>query len=102
MIPCRIAGSVLPFARVPGSRIPMASNDRAWRIWSGGEIALRYWDGDYVVYNSLTGNTHVLDVIGGEVLNAIRAGRGQWSELCRSVADLLGVPHEAAGADKVR
>jgi PqqD family protein of HPr-rel-A system len=80
----------------------MGGNDLAWRIWSGGEIALRYWDGDYVVYNSLTGNTHVLDTVAGEVLNAIRAGRGQWSELCRSVADFLDVPNDAAVADNVR
>jgi PqqD family protein of HPr-rel-A system len=80
----------------------MGDNDRAWRIWSGGEIAFRYWDGDYVVYNSLTGSTHVLDVVAGEVLEAIRAGRGQGSELCRCVADFLEVPNDAAVADNVR
>ena len=80
----------------------MGDNDRAWRMWSGGEIALRYWDGDYVVYNSLTGSTHVLDIVTGEVLKAIRAGSGQASELCRRVADFLEVPNDAGVAENVR
>jgi len=80
----------------------MGDIDRAWRIWSGGEIELRCWDGDYVVYNPLTGSTHVLDIVAGEVLNAIRAGRGQRSELCRCVADFLEVPNDAAVEDNVR
>jgi len=58
------------------------STDPAWKIWGGRELELRYWDGDYVVYNPLNGSTHVLDIVAGEVLKAISDGHGQ-----RSAAD---------------
>ena len=76
--------------------------DRPWRTWGGGELAFRYWDGDYVVYNPLTGSTHVLDIVSGKVLKTISAGRGQPGELCRCIAEFLEVPNDAAVADHVR
>jgi len=91
------------FSRVPHSAALMVeSNDPAWKIWGGRELALRYWDGDYVVYNPLNGSTHVLDIVAGEVLKAINAGRGQRSELCRLVAEFLDVRNDASVADHVR
>ena len=78
------------------------SNAPVWKIWGGGELELRYWDGDYVVYNPLNGSTHVLDIVAGEVLKAIGAGRGQRSELCRRVAEFLEMPNDATVADNVR
>ena len=76
--------------------------DPPWKAWGGGELALRYWDGDYVVYNPLTGSTHVLDIVSGKVLEAISAGRGQPSDLCRSIAEFLEVPNDDAVAENVR
>ena len=46
----------------------------AWQVPVEAKLPLRYWDGDYVVYNPLTGNTHVLDIVAGKVLEIIMAG----------------------------
>ena len=78
------------------------NDDPSWKTLGRGELELRYWDGDYVVYNPLTGSTHVLDIVTGEVLKAIGAGRGRVSELCRCVADFLEVPNDAGLAGNVR
>lgn len=53
---------------------------------------MRNWDGDYVVYNPLSGNTHILDIVTGEVLKVIAAGPARASALCGRVADFLELP----------
>lgn len=73
----------------------------AWRVPVEGTLPLRYWNGDYVVYNPLTGNTHVLDIVSGEVLTIIMAGRATSRELYQRVADFLDVPNDSRTADNV-
>lgn len=89
-----------------GTRIPppaLANElERSWKTCGGGELPLRYWEGDYVVYNPLTGNTHVLDIVAGKVLKTISAGDGHSSEICRCIAEFLEVPNDAGIADSVR
>ena len=82
---------------------PALANDAeaSWKISGGEELLLRYWEGDYVVYNPLSGSTHVLDILTGEVLKAIRAGRGRTSDLCQRTAEFLEVPNDAGVADNV-
>ena len=53
---------------------------------------MRNWDGDYVVYNPLSGNTHILDIVTGEVLKVIAAGPARASALCKRVANFLDLP----------
>jgi PqqD family protein of HPr-rel-A system len=76
--------------------------ETAWRLTVEGGLPLRYWDGNYVVYNPLTGNTHVLDIVTGEVLETIMAGRATSGELCRHVARFLDVPNDGQTAENVR
>ena len=64
-------------------------------------MPLRDWDGDYVVYNALSGDTHVLDIVTGEVLRTIMARGACGSDLCRHVADFLEVPNDAAIEEQV-
>ena len=47
------------------------------------------WDGDYVVYNSLSGNTHILDIVTGEVLKMIATGPTRAHAIYKRVADFL-------------
>jgi PqqD family protein of HPr-rel-A system len=76
-------------------------NDARWRIGAGESISLRCWDGDFVVYNPLSGNTHVLDIVTGEILRAIMARTMSESELCTHVASFLEVPNDAGVAEHV-
>ena len=69
-------------------RIP---KDDFWKLGAGGEIAWRQWDGDYVVFNPASGNTHLLDIASGEVLVTLRSGAASTEQLGASLADLLEV-----------
>lgn len=73
----------------------------AWRVPVDGMLPLRDWDGDCVVYNPLTGSTHVLDIVTGEVLKAIMAAPATSGELCRRVAEFLEVPNDVRTAENV-
>lgn len=73
----------------------------SWRVPVEGTLPLRYWDGDYVVYNPLTGDTHVLDIVAGEVLKVIMAAPTTSRELCQHVADFLEVPNDVRTAENV-
>jgi PqqD family protein of HPr-rel-A system len=66
--------------------------DITWRVSTTAQLPMRNWDGDYVVYNPLSGNTHILDIVTGEVLKVIAAGPARASSLCRRVADFLELP----------
>lgn len=93
-----------PLFRLYASDIHPALANRpgpSWKTSGSGELTLRNWEGDYVVYNSLNGSTHVLDIVAGEVLKSIAAGRGQQSELYQCIADFLEVPNDAGIATSV-
>ena len=75
--------------------------DSTWRPTVQAPFPFRCWDGDYVVYNPLSGNTHVLDIVTGQVLTTIMTTRACGTELCRSVAAFLEVPNDAAVAEHV-
>lgn len=45
-----------------------------WRVVPGQSLAFREWDGEAVLYNDLSGNTHLLDGAAIDVLQALRAG----------------------------
>jgi PqqD family protein of HPr-rel-A system len=77
------------------------SIEQTWRLGLDGPLPLRCWDGDYVVYNPLSGNTHVLDIVTGEVLKAIMAGETGTSEVCQHIANFLEVPDDAGIAEHV-
>ena len=72
--------------------------NRTWQTSVDGPLPMRCWDGDYVVYNPLSGNTHVLDVIAGEVLGAIMPGAIDDRQLRAHVADFLDVPNDESVA----
>ena len=62
---------------------------------------VRYWGGDYIVYNPLSGDTHVLDIVAGEALRAIIAGTTASSAICQRIASLLEVPSDKRVAAQV-
>jgi PqqD family protein of HPr-rel-A system len=72
-----------------------------WRTTVESPFPFRVWDGDYVVYNPLSGNTHLLDIVTGEVLTTIMASPVRGSELCRHVAGFLEVPNDPGVEEQV-
>jgi PqqD family protein of HPr-rel-A system len=77
------------------------SPDTLWRLSGEGPPAVRCWEGDYVVYNRRSGDTHVLDIVTGEVIRALMAGEARSGELCRRVSEFLEVPNDAEVSDLV-
>lgn len=61
-----------------------------WRAVAG--IRLRAWDDKHVVYNPLSGNTHILDIVTGEVLETIARAPARARDLRQRLADLLERP----------
>ncbi|HVO91142.1 MAG TPA: HPr-rel-A system PqqD family peptide chaperone [Casimicrobiaceae bacterium] len=61
----------------------------------------RIWDGDYVVYNPVSGNTHILDIVSGELLAALFDGERDASQLHTHIARFLDVPDDALVATRV-
>ena len=79
----------------------LADNDEIWRLAVAEPLPMRCWDGDYVVYNPLSGNTHVFDIVTGEVLKSVMTGRVRASDLYARIADFLEVPNDARIAEHV-
>jgi PqqD family protein of HPr-rel-A system len=78
-----------------------ADMQSAWQLAVKGPLALRCWDGDYVVYNSLSGDTHILDIVTGEVLRQFAIGPATSIDLCRLVAAFLEIPDTGSVAEQV-
>ena len=45
-----------------------------WSIATGQRLAARGWDDEFVVYNNLSGDTHLIDPDSMAVLDFLRAG----------------------------
>jgi PqqD family protein of HPr-rel-A system len=67
-----------------------------WRLIPGQLLAFWEWDGEAVLYNNLSGNTHLLDDAVIEVLRALRAEPLDAAALAARLADSFG-----AGADEL-
>jgi PqqD family protein of HPr-rel-A system len=42
-----------------------------WKIWKDCTLRWREWNGEFVVYNTGSGDTHLLDELSGNTLKAI-------------------------------
>ena len=62
---------------------------------------IRDWNGDFAVYNPLSGHTHILDLVAGEVLLLLQQRPQSDAELRKRVAALLEMPSDEALATRV-
>ena len=65
-----------------------------WRLTPGQALACREWEGEAVLYNDLSGNTHLLDGAALDLLHALRDQPADAAALARRMAD-----HFDAGGD---
>jgi len=66
-----------------------------WRLRPGQTLQYRHWDDEYVLYNDLSGDTHLLDDAAIELLLALKQGPAAFS----SLADALGATFDIGEAD---
>ncbi len=75
-----------------------------WHIPADQEIFWRHWEGDYVIFNSLSGETHILDIASGKVLRRIMNGPSTTEDIRSEIGDFLEVRNDselACAVDKI-
>jgi PqqD family protein of HPr-rel-A system len=62
-----------------------------WTVPSESRLHWQSWDDEFVVYNSGSGDTHLLDVVAAEALHSLERESANLSELGRRVAAALEI-----------
>lgn len=57
-----------------------------WRVVPGQLLAFREWDGEVVLFNDLSGNTHLLEGAALDVLHALHAQPGDTAAMAQRLA----------------
>jgi PqqD family protein of HPr-rel-A system len=65
-----------------------------WRVAGDGPLRWRAWAAEYEVYNPLSGQTHLLDVLAGQTLKLIMSGTASISDLRSEASRFLEVPQD--------
>jgi PqqD family protein of HPr-rel-A system len=60
-----------------------------WQAISTQAVYLRSWDDEFVVYNSLSGDTHLLGAAAGHILTALHRGPSDETSLTESLCETL-------------
>jgi len=64
----------------------MSNELLSWQITRGCRLAWRVWDEEYVVYNTASGDTHILDLITGEALKCLEDSPASLEQLAARLA----------------
>ncbi len=60
-----------------------------WRVISGSDLHFRIWEDEYVVYDSLSGDTHLLGSIAAQILLRLQQEPSSATALSASLASLV-------------
>ena len=72
----------------------------SWRLAPGQQLLHRCWDGECVLYNDLTGDTHLVDEFTLELLELLRTGPMPSALLAATLgADPPATPDRAGPGD---
>lgn len=70
-----------------------------WRVIPGQLLVHRWWDDEAVLYNDLSGETHLLGPAALCVLEALRAGPASTPALASKLLDEFEIDAAALGAE---
>ncbi len=62
-----------------------------WQVIAAAKPCFRSWDDELVVFNALSGDTHLLDGAAGEILSALSAAPIEIEMLAASLSELWAV-----------
>ncbi len=68
-----------------------------WQVVPGQLLAFREWEGEAVLYNDLSGSTHLLDGAAVDLLCALRERPAGGAVLASQLADRFGADADDAG-----
>lgn len=77
------------------------SETHLWRLAEDQNPDWRCWNGVYVVFNSLSGETHTLDIASGTILRRIMEGPASAQELDSELGRLLRIENIDALSEAV-
>jgi PqqD family protein of HPr-rel-A system len=60
-----------------------------WRVISDSALHFRFWEDEFVVYNSLSGDTHLLGTTAAQILLKLQQAPSNATSLSESLAPLL-------------
>lgn len=63
----------------------------AWRFNETHAPVVHCWAGEYAVFNPLSGKTHILDTVAGELLARVGESPASGADLCSRIAGFLDV-----------
>jgi PqqD family protein of HPr-rel-A system len=66
-----------------------------WRVIPGQELYYREWNDEFVVYNNLSGDTHLLGISAIVLLNTLKERAANEDLLVTSLCDSLQLDHDA-------
>jgi PqqD family protein of HPr-rel-A system len=66
--------------------------EQCWRIVEG--LKWRRWEGDYLLFNPLSGHTHFLDIVAGQILTLLMEEDCPSSVVRSSLSRSLEVPDD--------
>jgi PqqD family protein of HPr-rel-A system len=64
-----------------GKEQTIGNSKQLWHVNRSAGLAWKCWNGDYVVFNGTTGETHFLDVVAGDVFRNLTEGPRELTEL---------------------
>ena len=73
----------------------------AWRLTEGSSLLWKLWDDEYVVFDRGSGDTHLLDLVAGEVLRLLERESHDAGGLVTRVAAALEIEADGALAGHV-
>ena len=66
-----------------------------WRIFPGLRLHWRSWEDEFVVYNSASGDTHLLDQVSRDMLKVLESESPTLSELAGRLAESQEIEADA-------
>lgn len=67
----------------------MADSNVKWRLISDQALQFRSWDDEFIIYNSLSGDTHLLGSAAAHILLKLQQAPSNATALTESLAPLL-------------
>ncbi|MGX9217171.1 HPr-rel-A system PqqD family peptide chaperone [Massilia sp. UBA6681] len=79
--------------------LPVELSHAVWRLIAGQSLRYRCWDEEAVLYNDLSGATHLLGPAALCVLEALRPGPASMAALASRLLDEFEIDDASVGAE---
>jgi PqqD family protein of HPr-rel-A system len=77
---------------------PLAPDEKStrWKVPDVNALVWRVWEDEFLVYNTISGQTHYLNLLAGEALRSLQAEAAHRCELVRRLADQFRIAEDSS------